>query len=281
MAGKFLDTELEFSVGKIPADQRMTGVEGESTSLYDPYKAIDRRNLKELDNNQALIRILRNTDIDISLRTIGNAFFPRAITVGTTPTLIIAPNRTQRGYTLINSNASVTGITSAVTMFPAATTLPVGTTNTASVLVSAFETARFFLNVTEGSAGPVSFDLQTQDPISGNWAIAQSDIFQFGGGPAGIGTYYANAGVIGVDDNMRIVAVVAGDTMECSLSTILKPALAASIAGSAIFIGGPDVNTTIGYPLLSGQKETFYLRENTAIYGIATGPIVVNVFELQ
>jgi hypothetical protein len=126
-----------------------------------------------------------------------------------------------------------------------------------------------------------SFNLETQDPISGNWAIAQSDIFQFGGGGAANGTYYANVGGIGVDDQMRISAVVDGDSMTCSLACILKPAISATIAGATAFIGGPDVNTTIGFPILSGTRETFYLKENTAIYGIATGALTLNVFELQ
>lgn len=277
----WLDTQIQ-STTPIPSDIDQTGVVGEQTLLYDPIRSIDRRTLKDLDNNDALIRILKNTDIDIALRTIGNAFFPRVITLGTDPTLIIAPNRSPRGYILINANTSASGITTTLTMFAAATVLPVATTNTAAVSVGGYETARFLCNVTEASAGATtSFNLETQDPISGNWAIAQSDIFQWGGGGAAVGTYYANVGGIGVDDQMRISAVVGGDTMTCSLACILKPAISATIAGATAFIGGPDVNTTIGYPVLSGTKETFYLKENTAIYGIATGALTLNVFELQ
>lgn len=281
MAGKYLDTELNVKTIGIPHDQLMTGIEGEQISLYDPYRAIDRRDLKDLDNNEALIRILRNTDIDIMLRTIGNAFFPRVITVGTFPTLLIAPNRTPRGYILMNANTSVTGITTPVTAFGLGTVFPIGTTNSADINVSGYESARIILDVTEGSTGPVSVNILTQDPLSGNFAVAQSDIFQFGLGAVEIGTYYANLGSIGVDSVMRVQVVVAGVTMTGSVSSILKPALASSIAGATAFIGGPDVNTTIGYPLLSGTKETFYLKENTALYGVSTGAINLNVFELQ
>ncbi len=281
MSGTWLDTQL-LSTTPIPSDIEKTGVVGEQTLLFDPLRAIDRKSLKDLDSNAALIRILKNTEIDISLRTIGNAFFPRVITLGTTPSVIIAPNRSPRGYILINANSSATGITTTVTMFAAATVLPVATTNTAAVSVGGYETARFLLDVTEPSAGAAtSFNLETQDPISGNWAIAQADIFQFGGGGAAVGTYYANVGGIGVDDQMRISAVVGGDTMTCSLACILKPAISATIAGATAFIGGPDVNTTIGFPILSGTRETFYLKENTAIYGVATGALTLNVFELQ
>lgn len=282
MAGRWLDTQLLQTNLAIPRDIDQTGVEGEQINLYDPIRAIDRRDGKDLDSNEALIRILKNTDIDIALRTIGNAFFPRVITLGTAPTLIIAPNRSPRGYILINANTSASGITTTLTMFAAATVLPVATTNTAAVSVGGYETARFLLNVTEASAGATtSFNLETQDPISGNWAIAQADIFQFAGGGAPVGTYYANVGGIGVDDQMRISAVVGADTMTCSLACILKPAISSTIAGATAFLGGPDVNTTIGFPLLSGTRETFYLKENTALYGVATGALTLNLFELQ
>ena len=64
----FLDTSLQ-SKTDIPNDIEQTGIVGEQISLYDPYRAIDRRDLKDLDNNAALIRILKNSDIDILLRT--------------------------------------------------------------------------------------------------------------------------------------------------------------------------------------------------------------------
>ena len=281
MAGKWLDTQL-LSTAPIPSDIDKAGVVGEQTLLFDPIRAIDRRTNQDLNSNEALIRILKNTEIDISLRTIGNAFFPRVITLGTAPSLIIAPNRSPRGYIIINANTSASGITTTVTMLAAGTVLPVATTPTAALNVGGYETARFLLDVTEPSAGAgTSFNLETQDPISGNWAIAQSDIFQFGGGGAANGTYYANVGGIGVDEQMRISAVVDGDSMTCSLACILKPAISATIAGATAFIGGPDVNTTIGFPILSGTRETFYLKENTAIYGVATGALTLNVFELQ
>lgn len=280
MSGKWLDTQLYAST-KIPSDIEKTGIEGEQLGLYDPYRAIDRRNLKDLDNNSALIRILRNTDIDIMLRTIGNAFFPRVITVGTTPTLLIAPNRSPRGYALINPNSSASGVVTNVTISPAGTVFPVAVTNTAAIDVSGHGGAAFFMEITEASAGPVQVDLQTQDPVTANWATAQSDIFQFGPGAAPIGNYYANVGAIGIDEQARLVVNVAGDSLTASLGAILKPGVAGTISGPTIFIGGPDVNTTIGFPLLSGSRETFYLKENTAIFAVAVAATNINIFELQ
>jgi len=280
MSGLWLDTQISSKLD-IPIDIGATGIVGEQMGLYDPYRAIDRRDGKDIDNNGALLRILRNTDIDIMLRTIGNAFFPRVITIGTAPTLLIQPNRTPRGYTLINPNSSSSGVVTDVTISPAGTVFPVAITNTASLDVSAHGGAAFFMDVTEASAGPVSVNLQTQDPVTGNWATAQSDIFQFGPGPAPIGTYYANVGIIGVDRNARIQVDVAGDSLTASLSAILKPGVAGTISGPTVFLGGPDVNTTIGFPLLSGNRETFYLKENTAIFAVAVAATNVNIFELQ
>ena len=280
MSGLWLDTQISSKLD-IPIDIGATGIVGEQMGLYDPYRAIDRRDGKDIDNNGALLRILRNTDIDIMLRTIGNAFFPRVITIGTAPTLLIQPNRTPRGYTLINPNSSSSGVVTDVTISPAGTVFPVAITNTASLDVSAHGGAAFFMDVTEASAGPVSVNLQTQDPVTGNWATAQGDIFQFGPGAAPIGTYYANVGIIGVDRNARIQVDVAGDSLTASLSAILKPGVAGTISGPTVFLGGPDVNTTIGFPLLSGNRETFYLKENTAIFAVAVAATNVNIFELQ
>lgn len=280
MAGKFLDTEMSFK-GTVPDDIAAAGIRGRVTQFYDPLDARSRESGEILDNNALLKYILKNTDIDILLKTIGNAFFPRSISIGTTPSEIIAPNRSPRGYILINANQSISGIVTTITVFAAATVFAVGTTNSIAVNVSGHGGAAFFLDVTEANAGSVSMDLQSQDPISGNWVTVQSDIFGFGPGPAAVGTYYANVGGLGIDQNARIQAIVAGDTMTGSLAATLKPALAGNVSGGAIFIGSADVNTTIGFPLLAGSRETFYLKENTALFGVAVAATTLNLFELQ
>jgi hypothetical protein len=280
MAGVFLDTEMTFRA-PVPDDILQTGIIGRQTSFYDPYDARSRETNQPLDNNELLRYILKNTDIDVLLRTLGNAFFPRSIDVLTTRTEIIAPNRSPKGYILINPNTTVSGVVTTVTVFPAGTVFPVGVTNSAAINVSGHGGAAFILNVTEASAGLGSVDLQTQDPISGNWATAQADIFNFGPGPIAVGTYYANAGIVGIDQNARLVVTVGGDTMTGSIAAMLKPALAGTISGPTIFLGGPDVNTTIGYPLLAGQKETIYLKENTPLFGIAVATTNLRLFELQ
>lgn len=277
MSGKWLDTEIAFR-GPIPDDIAGVGIRAIQTVWYDPLRALNRDTNTDLTNNDLLRYILKNTDIDVLLKTLGNAFFPRSITVGTTPTVVIAPNRYPRGYVLINPNTTVSGVVTNVTVFAAGTVFPVGPTNSGTINVAGHGGAAFILNITEASAGPVSIDLQTLDPISGNWATAQSDIFA---GAAAIGTYYANVGGIGIDENARLVVTVAGDSMTASIAAILKPALAGTVAGPSIFLGNEDVTTTLGFPLLSGQKETLYLKENTPLFGIAAAPTNLRLFELQ
>lgn len=277
MSGTWLADQVSFR-GPVPDDLLQTGITGRTTVYYDPLDLIERETNKQLDNNQLLRYILRNTDIDILLRTLGNAFFPRSFTIGTTPTQIISPNRYPRGYILINPNTTVSGVVSDVTVFPAGTVFAVGVTNSASINVAGHTNATFFLNITEATAGPMTVDLQSQDPISGNWVTVQADIF---GGVVAVGTYHAFVGAVGIDENARLQVTVAGDTFTGSISALLKPALAGTIAGPTIFLGNEDVTTTLGFPLLGGQKETIYLKENTPLYGIATAATDLRLFELQ
>ena len=277
MGGIYLDTEMTFRA-PVPDDILQTGIIGRTTAFYDPYDARSRESNKLLDNNELLRYILKNSDIDVLLRTIGNAFFPRSITVGTAPTEIIAPNRSPRGYILINPNTTVSGVVTDVTVFAAGTVFAVAATPSASINVSGHGGATFIMNVTEASAGPVTVDLQSQDPISGNWVTVQSDIFS---GASAVGTYHAPVGSIGIDENARLLVTVAGDTMSASIAAILKPQLAGTVSGPTVFLGSQDVNTTVGFPLLGGQKEVFYLRENTPLFGVAVASTDVRLFELQ
>jgi len=276
MAGKWLDTEIVFK-GTIPDDISTTGVQGEETALFNPFRAIDRRDGKDLDNNDALIRILKNSEIAISLKTIGNAFFPRVVTIGVTPTVIIEPNRYPRGYAIINPNSTTSGVTNLVTVF-ASTVFAAGDTFSGAFNVSGYGGAAFFLNITASTAASMQVNLQTLDPVSGNWFIAQNDIFA---AAVAAGQYYAPVGSLGIDNQMRLMVRVVGGTVTASIGASLKPALAAVVAGPSVFIGPAEVNTTVGYPLVSGQQERFWLRENTALYGIAVAAQNVNVFELQ
>lgn len=53
-------------------------------------------------------------------------------------------------------------------------------------------------------------------------------------------------------------------------------------AGHHIFIGGPEVTTASGYPLIAGVEKSFYLRENVSLYAIAeTADVSVRLLQLQ
>ena len=276
MAGKFLADQITFQ-GDIPQDLKGEGIRGRTVSFYEPYEAIEKETGNPLDNNQLLRRILMNSDIDIMLRTIGNAFFPRVITIGTRPTEICAPNRQPKGYVLINPNTTVSGVATSVTAFPAGTVFNAGSVNSASISVAGFRSARIFLNIT-GAGGTVQVDAQTQDPVSSAWANSQIDLF---GVPTAAGCYYASIGDLGVDNNLRLVVTVVGAAVTGSIGVVLKEAYGATIAGPTVFLGGDSVNLTTGFPILSGSREIFYLKENTPLYGIATANTNVNLFELQ
>lgn len=280
MAGKLLETEIAFR-GSIPDDIDATGIRGKQTQFFDPLVVRDRETGDPLDNNAILKYLLKNSEIDISLRTLGQAFFPRVIPIGTTPSEIIPPNRYPRGYILVNANITISGIVGQVTVFPVGTVWPVGVTNSIPINVSGYGGASFYMDVTEASAGNGSVDLQSQDPLSGNWVTVQSDIFSFGPGPIAVGTYHANVGPLGIDNSARLVVTIAGDSATGSIVALLKPALAGNVSGGAVFLGGPDVNTTIGFPLLAGSRESIYMKENSSLYGVAVAATSLNLFELQ
>lgn len=224
--------------------------------------------------------IKHNTDIQVLLQTIGLAFTPRTVTVAPSPappTQIIVPNQAPRGYIIVNP-AELSGFSQNVTFLASALRVPATYTST-SFNVSGVYTARFFLDVTVQAAGAtLQVNAQTQDPLSGNWADSQLDIF---GGNAAVGTYYASIGSLGVDQAIRLQAIVGVNDETFSISGVFKGGINTPV-GSTIYLGGPDVNTTFGYPLLAGDKEYKFLLENVGLYGItATNSLNLKIFQLQ
>ncbi len=222
--------------------------------------------------------IKKNTDIELSLKVLKVGFIGRVIPliVGI-PAQIIPTSKWPRGYIIINPGET-TGFSVTITPFTSLLRIP-GTYTSASFNVSGVNTARFFLNVTVQAAGAtLIINAQTQDPTSGNWATSQSDIFS---GAAAVGTYYASMGPLGVDRNLRLQAIVGVNNETFSIGGILKGGTLTPV-GTTVYIGGPDVNTTIGYPLLPTQREYFYLGDNVSLYAISpTEPMILKVFQLQ
>jgi len=224
--------------------------------------------------------IKANTDIDIALKVLKLGFVSRVIqlTAGV-PSQIIAKSKFPRGYIIINP-AETTGFASTVTPFPSLLRAP-ATYNSAAFNVSGVDTARFFLDVTVLAAGgTLVVNAQTQDPLTLGWATSQTDIFS---GSVAVATspYYASIGPLGVDRQLRLQAVVGVNNVTFSVSGLFKSAVLTP-TGSTIYIGDSNVTTLIGYPILAGQRESFWLWDNVELFAISPSePVVLKIFQLQ
>jgi len=232
--------------------------------------------------NLELARIRANTDVELLLKTIGLGFygFNIALTAGV-PGRIIQRAKSPRGYLILNP-AEISGFTAEVTFYASALRANGFVTPSTSFNVSGVDTARVFLDITATANTPtLIIDAETQDPLTGNWAVSQADIF---GGTIIVGTYYASLGTLGIDKTMRLVAEVGNaalDSITFSVSGLFKGGVVTSV-GSTIYLGSNDVNTTFGYPILPGQEKTFYLMDNVELYAISPlNPMTVKVFQLQ
>lgn len=206
----------------------------------------------------------------------------RVVTITNVSQLIIDQKEEDgRGYLLLNP-ATVVGLTAQGIIFNAGTNLVGATTLASGALgVANFNTARFTVKaVFNAGVGPVTFDLQTLDPVDGvTWITAQT-VFSL----TATGNVYANVGGLGIDVDARIlVTVPAGTNITFDMGFILKDGLQGTSAGATqtIFIGGAGVSSVSGYPLLAGQEKPFYLEENVKLYAVTSGPsLAMNIFEL-
>jgi hypothetical protein len=242
----------------------------------------------ELGEESPLEVLLKNIDENVGILTVLNilerGFQARPVTVTTSPIQVV-DGLFLRGYTFLNPSQTA-GLTSTGTMFTSAARTVGGSPYTSvEVGVSNYRAANFWLNVTVLAAGSlIDIQLETQDPITGSWAVAQDDIF----GAAGItatGAYYANVGNVGVDVNMRLTADLTVADATFSVAYALKDGLPGSSSGltRTIYLGGQDVNSTTGFPLLEGQVLTKFFRRNTTLYAVSdvAAGVTLNVFDLQ
>jgi len=204
----------------------------------------------------------------------------RTVTITSTPQLIIQAQE-PRGYLLLNP-AGVVGLTAQGIVFNAGTNL-VGATSLASgtLGVANFKTARFTAKVVfNAGVGPVTFDLQTLDPVDGTTWITSQTIFSV----AATGNVYADVGGLGIDVDARIlVTVPAATTITFDMGFILKDGLEGTSAGvtQTIFVGQSGVSSSSGYPILAGKEKPFYFMENVSLYAVTAGPsLTMNIFEL-
>lgn len=204
----------------------------------------------------------------------------RLVTVTSVPQLIINCQYPQgRGYLLLNP-AGVVGLTAVGTLIASNTAVGATTVTSASLGVANYNTARFWVEaVFNVGVGPVTFDLQTKNPVTGTFITSQT-VFSL----AVTGNEYASVGGLGVDTDLQmLVTVPVGTTITFSVGFCLKDGLEGTSAGVAqtIFIGGSGVAPQSGYPILSGKERQFYLDENVMLYAVTGGPTLnMNIFEL-
>jgi hypothetical protein len=203
----------------------------------------------------------------------------RTVVVTSTPQLIIQAQE-PRGYLLLNP-AGVVGLTAQGVIFNPTSLVGATTLASGSLGVANFLTGRFTLKVTAfAGAGPVTFDLQTLDPVDGVTWITTQTLFNI----SATGNVYANAGQLGIDVDARIfVTVAGGDSITFDMGFILKDGLEGTSAGATqtIFIGQSGVTDVVGYPILAGKEKPLYLLENVSLYAVTSGPnLTLNIFEL-
>lgn len=204
----------------------------------------------------------------------------RVESISTTPKLIInQQEQGGRGYLVLNP-AGVVGLTAKGVLVSNTTMVGALTLQSGSLGVANYKTAKLFFNVTFSvGAGPVTFAIQTLDPVSGTiWAVSQTISL------TATGNTYVDLGTLGVDTDLSVfVTVPVGTTITFNIGFVLKDGLDGTSAGvtQTIFIGGPGVASTAGYPLLSGKERPFYLMENVQLYAVTAGPTLnMNIFEL-
>jgi hypothetical protein len=205
----------------------------------------------------------------------------RVVTITSVPQLIIN-NQEQggKGYLLLNP-AGVVGLTAQGTVFSSTTLVGATTLASGALGVANYKSGRFFVVATfVAGAGPVTFDLQTLDPVSGTTWITTQTVFSL----TATGNVYASVGDLGIDVDARIfVTVPVGTTITFTMGFVLKDGLSGTSAGATqtIFVGQSGVSASSGYPILPGQEKPFYFEENVQLYGVTSGPSLdMNIFEL-
>ena len=204
----------------------------------------------------------------------------RVVTVTGTPTLIIDVKETEgRGYLLLNP-AGVVGLTAVGTLIASNTAVGATTVTSASLGVANYLNGKFFVDITfTAGAGPVTFDLQSKNPVTGTFITTQT-LWSL----TATGKSYADVGTLGVDTDLQmLVTVPAGTTVTFSVGFVLKDGLEGTSTGVAqtIFIGNSGLSPVSAYPLLSGKEKQFYLSENVQLWAVTLGPSLdMNIFEI-
>lgn len=230
--------------------------------------------------DELLKKIQQDTNIISSTLVISRGLLGRNVTVTTTPQLIIDA-QFLRGYILLNPN-QLAGATAAGTLLASASRGAATanlTGNSATLGVANYLEGHFFVSITAISGGAaVTVTLQALDPTSGSWFDVQALV----SGVLVTGNTYAYVGSVGVGTDLRVSwSITAGDAT-FSVGYTLKNGLIGTSSGlsQTIYIGGPGVTVESGFPILNGQSERFFLKENVQLYAVANATLPMKIFEL-
>ena len=222
-----------------------------------------------------LSRIASDTNILSSVAMLRRGLFGRTVMVTTTPQLIITAEYL-RGYIILNPN-ELAGATSAGTLLASLSRNATG--SSATLGVANFMEGHYYLDITATGGGNLTINLETLDPASGNWVVAQT-IFSVVG--ATVGTYYAYVGALGTATDSRVSWSISAGNVTFSVGFVLKNGLIGTSSGlsQTIYLGSDGVTVDSGFPLLNGQNEKFFLQENLKLYAVANATLPLKIFEL-
>ena len=220
-------------------------------------------------------RIAKDTGVLSSTVLLRRGLLGRTVTVTTVPQLIIEAEYL-RGYIILNPN-ELAGSTSAGTLLASAARTATGSSS--ALGVANFTSAHYYLDITAiVGGGNLTINLETLDPASGNWVLAQT-LFA---AVAATGSSYAFVGELGTATDARVSWSASVGTITFSIGFVLKGGVSGTSAGisQTIFLGGPGVTTTSGFPLLNGQSQKFFLEENLQLFAVAGADLPLKIFEL-
>ena len=231
-------------------------------------------------SDDMLSKIKGDTGIISSTMVLSRGLIGRNITVTTTPQMVIDA-QFLRGYILLNPN-ELTGATAAGTLLASAsrgTATADLTGNSGTLGVANYLDGHFFVSITAISGGAaVTVTLQALDPASGSWFDIQTLV----SGVLVTGNTYSYVGAVGTATDLRVSwSITAGDAT-FSVGYVLKNGLIGTSSGlsQTIYIGGPEVSVVSGFPLLNGQSERFFLKENVQLWAVANATLPMKIFEL-
>lgn len=208
-------------------------------------------------------------DIYLSRNMIGSV-----VSVGTSPTLLLKTPITWPH--IILNPARLQGITKIETGYSGTIT---ATTNTQAdyIEVSGYESAHLSLVVT-ACTGEWAIHQQSYDSISATWLTIQT-VFTV----TSTGSEYALLGQMGIAERLAFnIEETSAGSLTFTLGIALKGGSGTgSISFSnVIYLGGPNVTTVAGLPLLPGERQSFIVGAGVEVYGVATATTEARVFSL-